>query len=584
MIVPMKKLSIIVQSKDIDATLKALAKSGVVHVEHQQPPGNEHITLLEERYQSLSRAIDVLPDLTGSIETHNRPDKLMHEILNLVDKKEVLAEGIKNTKKDIEKWKDWGDFDPELIYKLEAKGVLVRLCKLTKKELRNIPEGVIIRELFNKSSVFYCAAISREEITLPFEVMQLPEQGLGEMLSSLKKEEDRLSEIEKGLVNLSRYKNTLFSYEKKLSSLIEFGKVTAGLGSFEKLSYLRGYCPLDKTKSIEKIAEREKWGLIVEDPLETDNAPTLIRNPRWIEMIRPVFKMINTIPGYREVDISLWFLVFFSIFFGMLIGDAGYGAIFFILNLFCHVKFRNKFKDRSIFFLMYLLSLCAICWGLFTGTFFGQAWLPERVQPLLPLLRQETTVQALCFLIGAIHLSIAHVWRFIRKMPSIKAFSETGWICMLWGAYFVAKTLILGAAFSEVAKWLLMTGAGLIILCTNPSRNLFKTVGSGIGGLLLNIVNSFTDVVSYIRLFAVGAATVAVADAFNQMASGIGHGNIFAGFLTAFVLLFGHTLNILLGAMAILVHGVRLNMLEFSSHMNMEWSGVEYTPFKQEVG
>ena len=95
-------------------------------------------------------------------------------------------------------------------------------------------------------------------------------------------------------------------------------------------------------------------------------------------------------------------------------------------------------------------------------------------------------------------------------------------------------------------------------------------------------MNSFTDVVSYIRLFAVGAATVAVADAFNQMASGIGHGNLFAGFLTAFVLLFGHTLNILLGAMAILVHGVRLNVLEFSSHLNMEWSGVEYAPFKQE--
>ncbi|MBU1147019.1 MAG: hypothetical protein KKD11_01575 [Candidatus Omnitrophica bacterium] len=577
----MKKLSIIVQSKDTDLTLKALAKSGVVHVEHQRVPENENITLLEEKYHSLSRAMDVLSDSTKFQRTHTYPDKLIHEILNLVDRKEVFAEGIKNIKKDIEKWKEWGDFDPELIYKLEAKRVWVRLCKLTKKELRNIPEGIIIKELFNKGNIFYCAAISREEVKLPFEIMQLPEQGLEEMLSSLKREEKRLSETETNLADLSKYKNALFSYEKRLSSLIEFNKISAGLGSFEKLSYLRGYCPLDKIKSIEKIAEREKWGLIIEDPLETDYTPTLIRNPRWIEMIRPVFKMINTIPGYREVDISLWFLVFFSIFFGMLIGDAGYGAIFFVLNLFCHVKFRNKVKDRSIFFLMYLLSLCAISWGLLTGTFFGHAWLPERVQPLLPLLRQETNVQALCFFIGAIHLSIAHLWKFIRKMPSIKAFSETGWICMLWGAYFAAKTLILGAAFSEAAKWLLMIGASLIILCTNPSRNLFKTVGSGIGGLLLNIVNSFTDVVSYIRLFAVGAATVAVADAFNQMASGIGHGNIFAGFLTAFVLLFGHTLNILLGAMAILVHGVRLNMLEFSSHMNMEWSGVEYAPFRE---
>ncbi|MDP8229503.1 MAG: hypothetical protein P9L93_00160 [Candidatus Gorgyraea atricola] len=583
MIVSMKKLSIIVQSKDIDATLKALARSGVVHVEHQRPPENENISLLKEKYLSLFKAIDALPDPPGFQKTHSHPDKLMQEILNFVDKEEVLTEGIKNIKKAIEKWKDWGDFDPELIYKLEAKGVWVRLCKLTKKELRNIPEGIIIKELFNKGNIFYCAAISREEIKLPFEVIQLPEQGLEEMLASLKREEEKLREIENGLAVLSKYKKSLFSYGKKLSSLIEFNKVSAGLGSFEKLSYLIGYSPRDKVKSIEKIAERESWGLIVEDPLESDNVPTLIRNPRWIEMIRPLFKMINTIPGYREVDISLWFLVFFSIFFGMLIGDAGYGAIFFVLNLFCHVKFRNKVKDRSIFFLTYLLSLCAITWGLLTGTFFGQAWLPERVHPLLPLLRQEETIQALCFLIGAIHLSIAHLWKFIRKMPSIKAFSEAGWICMLWAAYFIAKTLILGEAFAESAKWLLIIGASLIILCTNPSKSLFKTVGSGIGGLLLNVINSFTDIVSYIRLFAVGAATVAVADAFNQMASGIGYGNIFAGFLTAFVLLFGHTLNILLGAMAILVHGVRLNMLEFSSHMNMEWSGVEYTPFQMKT-
>ena len=96
----------------------------------------------------------------------------------------------------------------------------------------------------------------------------------------------------------------------------------------------------------------------------------------------------------------------------------------------------------------------------------------------------------------------------------------------------------------------------------------------------MHIVNSFTDVVSYIRLFAVGAATVAVADAFNQMASGVGGNSIVAGFAAALILLFGHTLNILLGAMAILVHGVRLNVLEFSSHLNMEWSGMEYSPFK----
>ncbi len=229
---------------------------------------------------------------------------------------------------------------------------------------------------------------------------------------------------------------------------------------------------------------------------------------------------------------------------------------------------------------MYVLSICAVLWGVLTGTFFGQAWLSQMARPLLPSLRENANVQALCFFIGAIHLSIAHAWRLIRKMPSLKAFSELGWILILWAAYFLARTLILGEVFPEQTRWLIIGGMTFIILFTNPTKNIFKTIGSGTGNLLLNVINSFTDIVSYIRLFAVGAATVAVADAFNQMAMTIGFGNIFAGLATSFILFFGHTLNILLGAMAILVHGVRLNVLEFSSHLNMEWSGIEYAPFK----
>ncbi len=582
MIVTMKKISVIVQPKDIDPTLKNLAKLGALHIEHQKLPMNEDIAFLKEKYDSLSGAIGMLPDSDAVAETHDRPKELIHDVVALVDKKEMLAKGIKNIKKNIGLWEEWGDFSPEIIYELEEKHVSVRLCKLSKKDLGSVPDGVAVEELFRKGNIFYCALVSREKIDLPFDVIKLPEQGLQDMRVSSERETKKLAETERTLTDMSKYKTALLSYKKKLSSIIEFKKAAEGRGDFEKLSYLIGYCPLDKVKSLEKIAESEKWGLIVEDPSEDDNVPTLIRNPRWIEIIRPVFKMIGTIPGYKEVDISLWFLLFFSVFFGMLVGDAGYGLVFFIATLFCNIKFAKKVKNKSIFFLIYVLSICAIIWGLLTGTFFGQAWLPQRVTPLLPLLRESAVVQALCFFIGSLHLSIAHLWKFIRKMPSVKAFSEVGWICMLWLAYFIAKTLILGQAFPEAAKWLLIIGPGLIILCTKPSRNIFKTVSQGIAGFLLNVVSSFTDVVSYIRLFAVGAATVAVADAFNQMASGVGHGNLLAGFLTAVILLFGHTLNILLCAMAILVHGVRLNVLEFSSHLNMEWSGMEYTPFKQE--
>lgn len=580
MIVSMKKVTVVVQSKDIDPTLKALGKAGVLHIEHQKAPVGESITELEEKYRSLSKAIEALPDARNWKGRFYNPEELIYQILNLVNEKETFVENLKKIKKDIDIWKEWGDFIPGIINNLKNKNIWIRLCKITKERLQNVPEGVILKQLFKKGNILYCVTISTKEIALPFEVLSLPEQSLSEMLVSREREENRIRQIDKRLIEFAESKNALFSYREQLKSHIEFSKVRTGMGRFEKLSYLRGYCPVYNVNSLEKLSEQEKWGLIIEDPDEGDRVPTLIKNPRWIEIIKPVFQMINTIPGYREVDISLWFLLFFSVFFGILIGDAGYGLIFFVANLLLHIKFKNLVKIKPVFFLMYVLSSCAIIWGILSGTFFGQAHLSERVKPLLPYLREDVNIQAICFFIGALHLSIAHTWRFIRKLPSLKALSEAGWISILWAAYFLAKSLILNQPFPIFGKWLFVIGAILIILFTNPAKNIFRSISSGIGNFLLHIINSFTDVVSYIRLFAVGAATVAVADAFNYMAFSIGHGNFFMGFLTALILLFGHTLNILLGAMAILVHGVRLNVLEFSSHLNMEWSGVEYAPFQ----
>jgi V/A-type H+-transporting ATPase subunit I len=580
MIVKMKKITVLVQSKDVKAVLNVLGKKGVLHIEHERLPASEDTAGLEKRYRYLSSAIEVLPDPGPTGISSEDPEELVQEILNLLDEKEIILENLKKINRDIETWREWGDFEPALIDDLRDKGILVELCRITKNQMKDTPEGVVLEELFRKGSIFYCALISTRDIDLPFETLRLPNKGLQEMMKEERVGEKRIIQIKERLIEIAAHKDKLISFKKHLEALLEFDRTRAGMGRFEGLSYLTGYCPVYNVSLLERLAEQERWGLVIEEPGEDNNVPTLIKNPRWVEIIKPMFQMIKTVPGYREVDISFWFLLFFSIFFGMLVGDAGYGFLFFFVNLFCHVRFKNKIKDRSIFFLMYILSICAILWGISTGTFFGQSWLPQRVEPLLPFLRENRTVQALCFFIGAFHLSIAHLWRFIRKMPSVKAFSEAGWICVLWTAYFLARSLILGESFPEQARWLFVIGSSLIILCTNPTKNIFKTIGSGIGDFLLHIVNSFTDLVSYIRLFAVGAATVAVADAFNQMASGIGYGNILAGFLTAFVLLFGHTLNILLGAMAVLVHGVRLNILEFSSHLNMEWSGVEYAPFK----
>jgi len=576
MIVKMKKVTLITQLKDIDATLEAVRSMGLLHVEHENSPGGENITSLKEKLSRVSKITEALPDIKNQAVADDKEDAIVDEIAGLLDEKETLIEELQILKRDIETWREWGDFNPGLIEELKSKDILVRLCKLSAQEIKDIPEGAVLEKIFQKGNVFYCAVISKKETKLSFEILNLPEKGVGEMLSKEKEYEKRLEGIEKRFLEIAAYKNALACYESYLSSLIEFNEVREGSGRFEKLSYIKGYAPVDKVNLIETCASKEKWGVLVSDLEESDAPPTLIKNSKLVKIIKPMFDIIGTIPGYREVDISPHFLIFFSIFFGMLIGDVGYGLTYFLIALIAQKKFK-AIKDKSIFFLTYVLAGCAIIWGLLTGVFFGpHPW----IKPLMPYFTDNTNVQAFCFLIGAVQLSIAHIWKILRKFPSLKTLSDAGWICVLWAAYFLAKSLILNFEFPGFGKWIFIAGSVLIILFTNPVKNIFAGIGAGLGDFLLKLVNSFADIVSYIRLFAVGLAGVAIADAFNQIAAGVGAGNILNCLLSGFVLFSGHTLNLALGILSILVHGVRLNVLEFSGHMDMEWSGVEYAPFK----
>ena len=162
-------------------------------------------------------------------------------------------------------------------------------------------------------------------------------------------------------------------------------------------------------------------------------------------------------------------------------------------------------------------------------------------------------------------------------MPSLSALSDAGWVCVLWSAFFIAKTLILNDPFPYFGKWLIITGLGLVIFCTNPQRNILKAVASGLGAVALSLMNNFTDVVSYVRLFAVGLAGVAISDTVNSLAAGFG-----AGVISVLIIFLGHTINIVLGPMSVLVHGIRLNVLEFSGHASLSWSGTAYKPLKEE--
>jgi V/A-type H+-transporting ATPase subunit I len=363
---------------------------------------------------------------------------------------------------------------------------------------------------------------------------------------------------------------------------IHYLEARTGMGSAEEVLYLQGFFPAEKEKLLRAEALVNGWAAMVRDVTPEDDPPTLLRNPKWVSPIQAVFRMIGVVPGYHEVDISALFLIFFSIFFAMLVGDAGYGALFVLLTVFGKIKFRKA--PQEVFNLLLITGVCTIIWGVLTGSYFGLSNLPAPLRQLrlgwLTGPAADKNIMLLCFLLGTVHLTIAHAWNTIRIINTWQALAQIGWIGSTWTMFFTARSLVLGAPFPPVMLWVLTVSIVLIVLFMNPLQKL-KSEWFNYVILPLNIVSNFVDVVSYVRLFAVGAASFALASAFNRMAMDVGFGSILSGLGASMILFFSHLLNILLSAMGVMVHGVRLNTLEFSGHIGVQWAGRKYNPFRK---
>ncbi|MDD5155186.1 MAG: hypothetical protein PHF11_01720 [Candidatus Omnitrophica bacterium] len=465
---------------------------------------------------------------------------------------------------------------------LDGKGIHIKFYQIPAKEFRNMPVSAIVKKISVKNGSVYCLLVSKGKIECAFKEIELPKMSLAQMKERLVRDEAYTAELKKQLKESLCCRQALLDTKDKLMKEAEFYEALNGMGQDSGFVYLTGYAPAEEEPALSALAKKEKWGIFVTEPSGKDSVPTLIRNPRWIAIISPVFKFLEILPGYRELDVSLPFLIFLSIFFGILIGDAGYGLVYALITFLFQHKSRKSRQNAGTFFLFYIFSFCAIIWGILTATFFGHEWLIKAgFKPLVPILTDEKGLQRFCFFIGALHLSVGHGWRGVLKLPSLSALSDAGWICLLWAAFFIARALILGDSFPFFGNWLIISGASLVILFTSPQKNILKAVGKGLGALALSIMNSFTDVVSYVRLFAVGLAGIAIADAFNAMAAMVVRGNIFTVVAGALIAIIGNALGIVLGPVSVLVHGVRLNVLEFSGHANVSWSGISYKPLKE---
>jgi V/A-type H+-transporting ATPase subunit I len=175
------------------------------------------------------------------------------------------------------------------------------------------------------------------------------------------------------------------------------------------VAYLQGWVPNEQVQKLEEAAKVHGWGMVFEDPVPGEAVPTLLRYPRFISPIMALLRLLGIYPGYWESDVGWTVLVFFSIFFGLLVGDAVYGTLLLIATIVA--MRRMKKAPRYVFGLLFIVSATTIVWGALTGSYLGISNLPTPLEAIkVDWLSSRANLMNLCFLIGVVHLSIAHVW------------------------------------------------------------------------------------------------------------------------------------------------------------------------------
>lgn len=578
MIVPMKKVTVLCLASARDATLEHLRALGVLHVEPVRPPENEAIESARKDLAYYRRALDVLPAHAAAAPSGRPPAEIVQAIWTCIHERQAIEERLEALRHERLRIEPFGDFDPAAARALEARGLRVRLYRCDPKTTPRAPQGSVLRVLSRAKDAIHFAVIGPADAPPPAGVeVRMPEAGLKELDARIAEATAALEKNRHALEAFAGDRAVVAAQAAEARDRVDFLEVAAGMGGVERVVWLRGYCPAEKAACIRESAAAGGWGVRIETPKEDDTVPTLIRNPRWVRPIQAVFRLVGILPGYREMDISAVFLLFFSLFFAMLVGDAGYGFLFLGLTLWARRKTAGK--PNPAIALLTVMSVCTIVWGALTGTWFGLARLPAALSRLrVDWLADQNNIMGLCFLIGAVQLSIAHVWNIVRQRRSAQALAQLGWLAVTWAMYFAARAMVLNRPFPRPMLGVLGGGVLLIALFMTPVRRL-KSEWFNHVMLPLNLVSGFVDIVSYIRLFAVGTATVAVAQAFNDIALGGGVTGFGRGLAAALILFIGHALNVVLAGMGVIVHGVRLNTLEFSGHLGMQWTGIPYRPF-----
>ena len=584
MIVEMAKVQVVVRAADRERLLETLGDLGGLHLEPVDPGravAEEQIAASLDRLKRARQVLSLIepagekPEITAA--------KAVDEVLAIERDQAERHSRLASLHRQLEHQAVWGQIRLADLVTLSEAGVEPEFYTVSAAQISEIKAELVATLGQVSRGRFLVAVVQRDgeaeiperaEMIVPLYTDNPTIQGEAAQLDAeLRVEHDRLAQ-------LANLQDEIEEYERELLEQMNFSVARRGGLDDEHLFAVQGWAPADKAPTLEQDLAQAgvPAALRTMEPAEDEGPPTLISYPRWALPIKGLFAMLGTVAGYREFDVGAPFMVALPLFAAMLIGDGGYGAVLLLGPLLAYKKVAPALGEEFTRLLM-VVGAVALIWGFLCGSFFGVTIYNPPI-PVNMTDESRTLLMRISFALGAVHLSMAQLWQAVRLWPSLRALNRVGWAAFIWGMLGVVKMFVLKDDVNWGTPWpyLLAVGATLAILFAQPDRNVLKMLALGLADFPLSMLSAFSDVISYVRLMAVGLASGVLAVSFNELALGSG-----SWFIAVPTLIFGHGLNLGLALIALFAHGVRLNMLEFSNNLGMQWTGHAYNPFMKRI-
>ena len=603
MIDKMTKYSFVLLSGDAPAFLKNLEELGVVDITRSEKPVDDVSTKLAAESDACGKAISYLkaiePDsdpghgkFTVSADGEIRDPLSMFQ--EIAPKVKQLKADIDAAHKELEEARIWGNFDKKAIEDLESKGLKIRFYRLPKKSFDPswAAEYALQEIADNGKQVWFVTVSDDPAYSFPVEEIPVPRFDLSSAEGNLADKEGELIACKGIMYSLKDYIPTLQKRENKAMTKLQ--RHLANVGSEKAaeghITTFEGFAPVEDEERLTKAFDAMSGVYYLkEEAVKEDNPPIKLRSNRFTRMFSVLTDMYGR-PEYNEFDPTPYLSIFFLLFFAMCMGDAGYGLALIVIGL----LLRRSEGLKDIAPLVSTLGVGTFVIGIVMHTFFGYdisavSWIPDWLKKCMVTgnIAGFDANMVISILIGIVHLSLAFILKAIyatKKNGFANSLGTWGWTLLIVGGVIVGGISLTGVLSSVVTKWIIIAigviSAIGIFLLSDIHRNPLKNIAPGLWEAYNTATGLLGDVLSYLRLYALGLAGGMLGKAFNDIAAmTVGDGGFGVGWI-AFIVIFlvGHSLNLAMCCLGAFVHPLRLNFLEFFKNSGYEGKGRLYRP------